>query len=262
MQQLSTIISPSPQWLQQCQSHLSRHRRSTNNNDDDEQQRIFNQILYSDLRDVVLQSSSSSSSNAASKKLREAIDESNNNNNSVNGKSLVDLNNGMPLMVQLEEVVDVSLNAEGMLQGGTHNNNNTNNTINAANHRGNNNNSNNARSSNRMLKMVLSDGYIHHNNNNNNSTMLAMETSPITNLSTNTSPGCKLLLFDKLTVRHGILQLNPQNTIVLGGKIDHWETVAEEKREKCRKVRGCGVDATVKALIWCPEGGADDNDGA
>eukprot|EP00956_Cyclotella_meneghiniana_P004056 scaffold4911_cov47-Cyclotella_meneghiniana.AAC.14 len=260
MQQLSTIISPSPQWLQQCQSHLSRHRRSTNNNNNDEQhqQRIFDQILYSDLRDVI-----SSSSNAASKKLREAIEES--NNNSVNGKSLLDLNNGMPLMVQLEEVVDVSLNAEGMLQGGTHSNNTNNNTINAVNHRrGNNSNNNNSRSSNRMLKMVLSDGYTHYNNsnnNNNNSTMLAMETSPITNLSTTTSPGCKLLLFNKLTVRHGILQLNPQNTLVLGGKIDHWETVAEEKREKCRKVRGCGVDATVKALIWCPEGGADDNDG-
>lgn len=261
MTQLSALIAPSPKWLEQCQSHLSRHPIN-NNNDADQQQRIFDQILCSDLRDVVVRSDNGNTNTAASKKLREAVMESKRS-----GKSSVELKlkASSPLMVQMEEVADVSLNAEGMLQGGYNNNNSSGNgngnaAINNNSHRGNSGSYNNNTRTNRMLKMVLSDGHRCHIDSNN-STMSAMETTPIPHLSSASPPGLKLLLFDTLVIRHGILQLSPRNTLVLGGRIEEWETVAREKREKARKLRGCGVDATVKALIWCPEGGeggADD----
>ena len=77
---------------------------------------------------------SDNGNNAASKKPREAMVESKRN-----GKSSVELklNASSPLMVQMEEVADVSLNAEGMLQGGYNNNNSNGNAArNNNNHRG------------------------------------------------------------------------------------------------------------------------------
>lgn len=220
--QLTSLITPSPTWLSQCQSHL-RQTTSSSNND----QLIFDQILFSDLRDVVSNDSnaeSNSGSSRTSKLLRDKIEES----KSV-GKSIVELT----LLVQLEECVDVSLNAESVLGDS---------------------NSNGGRN-NRIHKMILSDGHT-TKNNATNSTLLAMETTPIFSLHAS-PPGTKLLLFNSITIRHGILQLHSGNTLILGGKIQKWQILAEEKREKQKKLRGMGVDATVKALIWCPDAEGD-----
>lgn len=51
-----------------------------------------------------------------------------------------------------------------------------------------------------------------------------------------------------------MLQLNPANALVVGGRIKEWEEVAKRQREKMAKIKGMGVDATVKALIWNPDG--------
>ena len=137
------------------------------------------------------------------------------------------------MMVQMEEIVDCSLNAEGMLGDSSTTGQQQ---------------SNNGR--NTMLKLILSDGY-YTSSNNNNSTMVAMITSPnIPNLSTKTPPGTKLLLFSQLTIRHGLLQLSSSNVLVLGGRIEKWESYAKETKERIRKRKGCGVDATVRALVW------------
>jgi hypothetical protein len=249
--QLSSLITPSPAWLTACQSHLR-------GNATDES--IWNQILHSDLRDVVdgfaEQGNHSSNHGAATaSRLRACIAQS-----TQDGKSSVELTH----MVQIEEVVDVSLNSEGMLGsvdppqnngGSTANTNNNSSRVNANNQRGQNNNN---RSKSRMLKLVVSDGYNPTNNSssngtsntNNNSTMLAMETSSIPSLSPQTPPGTKLLLFSTLIIRHGILQLNCKNCLVLGGRISSWEVLANEKREKLKRMKGMGVDATVRALVW------------
>lgn len=168
------------------------------------------------------------------------------------GKAVVELT---AMMVQTEEIVDCSLNAEGTLGGGdgnTHGPNQNNGQISRG-------------TKNRMLKMVLSDGYTvvipgssgSNKNGANNSTMLAIETSSVPSLSGTTPPGTKLLLFSKIVIRHGMIVLTPHNCLVLGGKIEPWVKFAEEKKERERRMKGCGVDATVRALIWVNEDNLD-----
>jgi hypothetical protein len=219
----TTGLTPSTSWLTACTSHL---RLNPDNNNATEE--IWNQILHSDLRDVVHDPLGEGHCES-SKLLKEGIDAS-----VREGKATL---TGFKLLVQLEEVVDVSLNGEGQL-GGNDGNANTNNY-------------NNQRNKSRMLKLALSSGTTPQ--------IIAMETSPIPQLSTKTPPGTKLLLCNSLLIRHGMIQINPSNCIVVGGRIEEWEEIARKSREKEGKLRGMGVDATVKALIWCPE--ADDEDG-
>jgi hypothetical protein len=210
--QLSTLLTPSSHWLTQCQSHLQQSSHSVTDD------AIFDQILFSDLRDVVPNNDDTPNVNEASKllslKIRESV---------TNGHSSID---DLTLMIQMEEIVDVSLNAEGMLADAP----------------------SNARTSDRMLKMVVSDGI---------TSTIAMETSPISSLAVTSPPGTKLLLFGSIVIRRGILQLDGGNTLVLGGCVDEWVALAKEKKEREKRLKGMGVDATVKALIWCPEGEGD-----
>jgi hypothetical protein len=243
--QLTSLITPSPSWLAACQSHLGSH--NANNNDDES---IWNQILHSDLRNVV---NFDGNNNLSASRLRACIAQSTVAND---GKATFELTT--PHMVQIEEIVDVSLNSEGMLGG---NNSSGGDQTNGNNNGGQNNNHRAGRSSSRMLKLVISDGY-NNPTNNNNSTMLAMETSNIPSLTSNTAPGTKLLLFSNnnqhIIIRRGIIQLTAENCLVLGGKIAHWEMLAKEKRERMKRAKGMDcADATVRALIWCNDDNLD-----
>ena len=242
-------ILPSTEWLKQCQAHL-RSRGSNNNvNSRSEIDAIWHQILHSDLRDVCELSDnggSTADSVAAAKLLRENVARS-----LTDGENKATLPSDFKMLVQLEEVVDVSFNAEGQLGGGNDNSQHGNN-----NYRRNGSDQNKSRT----LKMVLSHGFSNKFGatdaacRSDSSILIAMETAPIPTLSSTSPPGTKLLLSGPLIIRYGMLQLNPANALVVGGRITEWEELAKRQREKMAKLKGMGVDATVKALIWNPEG--------
>eukprot|EP00804_Cyclotella_cryptica_P030805 CCRYP_015074-RA/>CCRYP_015074-RA protein AED:0.03 eAED:0.03 QI:200/1/1/1/0.25/0.2/5/2491/609 len=242
-------ILPSIEWLTQCQTHLRSRGGNNVGNSRSEIDAIWHQILHTDLRDVCELSDdgvSSSSSIAAAKLLRENVARS-----LKDGGNKATLPPDFKMLVQLEEVVDVSLNAEGQLGGGNDNQQHGNN-----NYRRN----GSDQSKCRTLKMVLSHGFSNKFDatdpacGSDSSIVIAIETAPIPTLSAASPPGSKLLLSGPLIIRYGILQLNPSNALVVGGRIREWEEVAKVQREKMAKIKGMGVDATVKALIWNPEG--------
>ncbi|KAL7479752.1 hypothetical protein ACHAW6_005475 [Cyclotella cf. meneghiniana] len=242
-------ILPSTEWLKQCQAHLRSSGGNNIVNSRSEIDAIWNQILHCDLRDVCELSDegvSTAGSIAASKLLRENIDRS-----LTDGGKKATLPSDFKLLVQLEEASDVSLNAEGQLGGGNENSQHGNN-----NYRRNGSDQNKSRS----LKMVLSHGFSNKSSatdaacSSESSILIAMETAPIPTLSSTTPPGTKLLLSGPIIIRYGMLQLNPANALVVGGRIKEWEEVAKRQREKMAKIKGMGVDATVKALIWNPDG--------
>jgi len=189
------------------------------------------------------------------------------------------------LLVQMEEAIDVSMNGEQQLAamgggGGTA-------AIAAANNRnGDRNNNNNGPQGQgnrnpkyRCLKMALSDGYytdgkalpsssnarMDEEGKENDAVLMAMETSPLRNLSVSSPPGLKLLLHGPIDVRLGLLQLNDENCAVMGGEIEGWKEVWKKAKEKAQREKGLGVDPTIKALIWNPlmgdEEEADEGEG-
>lgn len=106
-----------------------------------------------------------------------------------------------------------------------------------------------------------------NNNNNNNSTttrgtdvttsstwssdffLVAMEVTPIPNLSIHGLPGIKLLLTAPITIRHGILLLHPGNATVLGGHVPQFVPIQKRAWEQAKRLAGVGVDPTIQALI-------------
>lgn len=294
-------IRPSHCWLEQCLLFIRGSSNSTGTAgiDYNIEEEIWNQILYADLRDVVRVSSSSHSSEsnenddgnskeAASTQLRHAIRQSSknyaNNRNTLNSNGKfqshkVTLPSNFQLLVQIEEIVDVTMNGEQQLAavGGDGNNNNTA-TASLTNNMYNNgrqsqqqhNNFGNTSSRNskyRCLKMIISDGY--HSNgkpslsetnqpsddgkeNHTEIIMFARETSPILNLSLSSPPGVKLVLHGPIDVRCGMLELNDGNCVVAGGEVESWKLIRMKAKERAQRERGLGVDPTIKALIWNP----------
>lgn len=213
------------------------------------------------------------------------------------------------LLVQMEEVIDATLNMEQQLSsmGGTtsagsgngnrtygdprggnvHNNNNS--SGNATNNNYNQNGMRNSRY--RCFKIALSDGYYsngksippsndENDQKNDNVVFVAMETSPLHNLSYSSPPGLKILIHgtsgssnnshndnngsssgnDSLVVRFGILQLNDGNSTILGGHVPHWQGLWKKAKEKIQREKGHGVDPTIKALIWNPLTGDEEGE--
>jgi hypothetical protein len=285
-------VSPSIRWLEQCVRHIRGYVIPSNTppiRDQAEVESIWDQIRHSDLRNVIREPSSSDyNSNVAAEtgnntaatapamQLRQAISQSKmnysssnaaNNSNSTNNfsRNKAVLPQNFQLMIQLEEVVDGSQNSEQRLASMGGNNSLTTSSSNNSNQYNNNNsNNNNNRSEKwRSLKMVFSDGYYsnglrtYNDNNNNdddqeNNVLYAMEISPITNLSTASVPGTKILLHGPITIRHGMLQLNDENAFVIGGQVPSWREIWTKAREKALREGGVGVDPTIKALIWNP----------
>jgi hypothetical protein len=285
-------VSPSITWLSRCLRHIRDANYGGPNNNGSgapiekvEAEEIWDQIRHSDLRNVIREPSTSVSNDAvdtntataAAVQLRRAIAQSkmnhnnnaNNANNNISGNyqsSKACLPQNFQLMIQLEEVVDATMNSEQQLasMGG--------NNLATSNHQYNNNNNNNGnhnfgqgnRSDKwRCLKMVFSDGYYSNgraslpaNNNDNdqenNVILYAMETSPITNLSTASVPGTKILLHGPIQIRLGLLQLSDENAFVIGGQVPSWRDIWTKAREKAQREKGLGVDPTIKALIWNP----------
>lgn len=197
------------EWLEACSAFLN-HSGGVD--------AVISQLLVSDLRDVVRQSSSLTTTTTL---LHQAIQQSMHSNSS---KQTLDVT----LLVQMEEAVNVSLNAEARLeragpprtgQQPQHSNNNT-----------------------RCLKLFLTDGYL------NSKPIVAMEVQPLLP-HWNPEAGCKLLLKGSLVVRWGILQLHPGNTIVVGGKVAELCETQAKALEQAQQRGGVGVDATIRALI-------------
>jgi len=293
-------IRPSHCWLEQCLLFIRGSSNSTGTAgiDYNIEEEIWNQILYADLRDVVRVSSSSHSSEsnenddgnskeAASTQLRHAIRQSSknyaNNRNTLNNNGKfqshkVTLPSNFQLLVQIEEIVDVTMNGEQQLAavGGDDGTNNaatslTNNMYyNCRQSQQQQNTFGNTSSRNskyRCLKMIISDGYHpngksslsetnqHSEEGKENHTeiiMFARETSPILNLSISSPPGVKLVLHGPIDVRCGMLELNDGNCVVAGGEIESWKLIRMKAKERAQRERGLGVDPTIKALIWNP----------
>jgi len=277
-------VQPSNYWLEKCLSHLRNvGNDSILGSSNLEEESLWTQILHADLRDVVRDPYGNSTTNqvgdgeeSAAVQLRNAINQSKTNasNNSANVQqynsynsspdsmqqhvsSKVTLPSSFHLLVQMEEVCDVTMNSEqqlaamggGSSSGAPQNNNNGRQPYNNQGQRN---------QKYRMLKMVFSDGYYPNgkpypptssNSQQQNQILLSMETSPIKNLSVSSPPGLKLLLHGPIDVRFGILQLNNGNCTVIGGYIERWKEIWIQARERAQKSRGLGVDPTIKALI-------------
>ena len=230
-EQLQSIagVAPSTEWLTACRSYLSSI-------DNDTPDAVLHQILHSDLRDVIRSSASSVSTTSSSSSilLRQALE-----------KSLVSLQRhsqlaaDFRLLVQMEELLDVSLNAEHRLSLGP-----------ASSHAP----SAIGNQATRMLKIYLSDGHLPHVD------LVAMELTPLQNLSVNSQAGIKLLLHGPIEIRLGILLLHEGNTTVLGGSVQHLVDIQIKAIAQAQRMAGVGIDPTVKALIWNPDSGLDEND--
>lgn len=279
-------VRPSQCWLDQCVAHLrgsniinAANGPPVGRGEEDE---IWNQILHADLRDVVREYDPPSSPNStvdgmnssnddfggrtAAMQLRNAIHQSiipkgNNDTVTRNGKYSsheVTLPSDFRLLIQMEEVIDVSMSSEQQLAamggGGASHDAASTNASNPYSGRT----ATTCSTKQRCLKIAFSDGYhssgksFQHENNDNGDILLAIETYPILKLSVSSPPGLKLLLHGPIVVRVGLIQLNDANCVVIGGEIESWKVLSMKAKERAHRERGLGVDPTIKALVWNP----------
>ena len=199
-------IKPSSEWLEACRNHL-RHQTQSSDNEDE----VLHQIINTDLRNVVRRLdhsvtplSPSQGQETPSFLLRQAIK---NSSNVANTRST--LPKSFRCMIQIEELLDVSHNAEERLSLGPA-------SASAPTPIGN--------QRKRCLKMVLSDGYFENGSRFRDTyststapeVLVAVETQPIPQLSVHSQPGIKAILSGSIEVRLGILMLDPGNTTVIG----------------------------------------------
>lgn len=203
-----------------------------------------------------------------SKLLRQAIRHS-----SSQSQAFVVLPESFQLLVQVEELLDVSLNAEDRLTLGPA-------SLTSPTPVGN--------QKQRCLKMFLSDGYfdngdwysrrpcqdpggvaVNENDGNENDSddddnvirIVAMETEPIPDLSVHSKPGIKVILTGPIEVRLGVLMLHRGNTTVLGGCVPALIPIQKKAMDMAAKLSGVGIDPTYRALVWNPEGVGGDGHG-
>lgn len=293
-QRLSKLagIRPTLEWLYACKSFLEVEANSNNNNNDNGEDEILHQIIHTDLRNVVRHVTNNTNDNHGSYRitneneplpnsiiLRQSISKSiqnvnqvssssssNNNNSNSNSNNSVSKKASLPEtfrhMVQIEELLDVSKNAEDRLSLGPS-------SATSPTPIGN--------QKKRCLKLLLSDGYyadgstLKNNDNNGHSTLshntvdsylhqhfVAMETEPIHQLSVHSKPGIKIILSGPIPIYMGILLLHPNNIIVLGGYIPDLIPIQKKAIECAAKLAGVGIDPTFRALVWNPDSGIDD----
>ena len=232
-------IEPSSHWLEACRNELTLVSGTNNVSPD----AILEQILHHDLRDVVRQldnnnnnNNNTASSCTAARELRRAQHQS--MQASHNYKATLPEN--FRLLVQVEEFLDVSVNAEVRLAVGPA-------STSAPTAVGN--------QQNRCLKMVYSDGHYPNTENTPQSQQqdvffLAMELAPIPSLSVQSYAGIKVLLTGPMEFRHGMALWHEGNTTVLGGQVEDLVHVQRKALQQAKLVAGVGVDPTIKALIW------------
>ena len=158
-------------------------------------------------------------------------------------------------MLQIEELLDVSKNAESRLSLGPASSTSPAPVGNQ---------------SRRCLKLLLSDGYYENGSSqpanaaNNNAgsistnQFVAMETKPIPNLSAHSMPGIKVVLSGPIYIYMGVLMLDSSNTAVVGGFIPSLIQVQKKAISCAAKVAGVGIDPTYRALVWNPDTGMED----
>jgi hypothetical protein len=195
------------------------------------------------------------------------------------------------LLVQLEEVVDVALSNEARMQRDMHHDPASNTNSSGL--------SSSSSSGSRFLKLQLVDGYQHalqprHNPTNSqarsltSSAIVAMEMSPIPNLTDQTMAGTKLLLTlgggeevpttnnsstglpsaasspPTLRISHGALLLTPHNCLVVGGHVPELAAEQARQRKAVQDQSGASIaDPTIRALVshnYMTDANADDDD--
>jgi hypothetical protein len=250
--QLSQVagLRPSPKWIEACRNHLHQHGVAITADN------ILFQALDIDLRNVIRLDSNTrsiSSGDSSSILLRRKCKESMSCMGNVGAKSTLPAD--FRLCMQIEELLDVSKNAEERLAHGPASSTSPTPI---------------GDQSRRCMKMIMSDGYF--DNGSSNSPLLvpddplsmhsftAMETSPIPNLSVHSRPGIKVVISGPVDIRYGILMLHPGNTFVLGGCIPSLIPIQKKAMELAAKEAGVGIDATFRALVWNPEAGIDETD--
>ena len=197
-------IRPSRVWLENCLNSGSNSADA-----------VLNQLINHDLRDVVRGDGEGPSN--SSTQLRSALHQS--------SERIITLPQDFRLMVQIEEVIDVSRNADDRLRAL--------NSANAA----------------RCLKLALTDGYPPPPAHGPKPVLVAIETAPITSLSATTLAGTKVSLHGNIRCRHGVLLLSNRHATVLGGVVDHLVRAQRQALEKAKLEAGVGVDPTVRALV-------------
>jgi hypothetical protein len=225
-------VNPSEQWLAACQSFLQETNQEATSD------AVLHQILHCDLRDVVRPVSTQGGTTTeahfdASKRLKAAIEASqpNNNNNTSTMPAKQVLDKSFRLLVQVEELLDISMNAESRLAVGPA-------SSNAPTPVGN--------QQKRCLKLCISDGYEYLPTT---TPIIAMEVTPIPNMSVQTKAGVKVVLQGPLEIRWGILMWHPGNATVLGGSVQELVEIQQRALEQAKQVAGVGVDPTIRALI-------------
>lgn len=255
-------VCVNPIWLESCRNYLStsvtQNSRSNNNSSNEEEANVLYQVLNCDLRNAV---SPSPNQELLRKSIKSSLssvlvnpnsnNENENNNNISSCKKITQ--ESFQLMVQVEELLDVSKNAETRLSSGPT-------SLNAPTPAG--------RQSQRCLKMLLCDGMVRNVNINTTSSpsnvldnlIVAMEVSPIPNLSVNSRPGIKILISSPIEIRFGILMLHEGNTTVLGGHVPQLIEIQSKAVEQAQRVAMVNVDPTIRALISANNDFPLDND--
>jgi hypothetical protein len=206
-------IEASTGWLQACISHLQQQHPPPTID------KCVLQLLNSDLRGVVDRASPSMTLILLQEIMMTSQSESLINLSACSTKQETQAN--FCLLVQLEEVLDISLNREHRFNPEYQSSN-----------------------SKRCLKLCVCSGY-----ENPRNAMLAQELSPINNLSAVSLAGLKLLLKGKIVIRNGIFQLHGGNTTVLGGSVEAMVKTQQQALQKARKQAGVGIDPTLRALV-------------
>jgi RecQ mediated genome instability protein len=285
-------VVPSLSWLQQASDAVMlpevQNYRGGDGND-----AVFAQVLHHDLRCVVDRTCPSH----AALTLRNEISRSLAANPTVQGRggqhvavsaaeaarlganSREDRTSPCRLLVQLEEVVNVALSNEARMQRDVRNDPVTKSNSHSS-----------SSSGSRCLKLQLVDGYQHplqprHNPASNtqatsltSSAIVAMEMSPIPNLTDQTMAGTKLLLTiggeearttngsasSALRISHGVLLLTPQNCVVVGGHVPELAAEQARQRKALHDQSGASItDPTIRALVshkYMTDGANADND--
>jgi hypothetical protein len=236
--------------LSQPQQQQRRRRQSPGADD------VLEQVLYHDLRDVVRTfatdntnhtANSNSTTNALteetlpSAQLRQAIQQSQQGGTHGFRGALPP---SFALMVQIEEVLDVSANAMSRLENGSLASNN-----NTGNHR--------PPSAKRCLKIAYTDGYnppsgdavYREDDLTPHESLVAVEVQVIPDLNVTSPAGLKVLLHGPMEIRRGVAFWHPGNVTVLGGQVSALVARQRQALELAQRAAGVGVDPTVRALI-------------